>query len=311
MDLKYTIIIPHYNSPNSLSVLLSSIPTIPEIQVIVIDDNSAKELDRFEQVKHENTHAEFYINETGKQSAGACRNVGLTHAKGKWVLFADADDYFTEGFLQHLESYYNDNSDVVFFTPTSMNTFTHKKSSRHVLYAGLIRKYLKKPNRKNELNLKYRFGVVWSKMIRRDFIVQNHLEFEAVSVSNDIMFSTKLGNCLRSFQITDRVIYCVTKNIRTLTTTVKESNLDTRVEVLVRRYDFLRQALTKKELKQIEFTTNILLFEALMGFGFKKFIKVLTIYRKNRIKLDRIGFSYLVLGIRVFKDRIRLYLPQK
>jgi len=311
MEIKYTIIIPHYNSPDSLSKLLYSIPLAPEIQVIVIDDNSTKELDQLEQVKQDNTRCEFYINTTGIQSAGACRNTGLTHAQGKWVLFADSDDYFIDGLLEHLEHYYDDPSDVIFFTPTSLNTTTRKVSSRHVLYAGLVKNYLKKPSRKNEINLRYRFGVPWSKMIRRDVIVQNQLEFEPVSVSNDIMFSTKLGNCMRSFQVTDRIIYCVTKSTKTLTTTVKESNLDTRVEVLIRRYGFLRAALSKKDFKKLEPTSNILLFEALMGFGFKKFVEVFTSFRKNKIKLDVFSYSYFVLAVRVFKDRIGLYSPQK
>jgi len=311
MEIKYTIIIPHYNSPDSLSMLLDSIPKVPEIQVVVIDDNSTKELDQIEQVKQDNTHCEYYTNTTGKQSAGACRNIGLIHARGKWVLFADSDDYFIDGFLEHLEHFYDDPSDVVFFTPTSLNTTTGKESSRHVLYAGLVKNYLKKPSRKNEINLRYRFGVPWSKMIRRDVITHNHLEFEAVSVSNDIMFSTKLGSCMETFQVIDRIIYCVTKSTKTLTTTVKESNLDTRVEVLIRRYGFLRNVLSKKDFRKLEPTSNILLFEALMGFGFRKFVEVFTSFRKNKIKLDVFSYSYFVLAVRVFKDRIGLYSPQR
>lgn len=41
MDVKYSIIIPHYNNPELLMRCLKSIPVSEDIQVIVVDDNSA------------------------------------------------------------------------------------------------------------------------------------------------------------------------------------------------------------------------------------------------------------------------------
>ena len=40
MDVKYSIIIPHYNNPELLMRCLKSIPVSEDIQVIVVDDNS-------------------------------------------------------------------------------------------------------------------------------------------------------------------------------------------------------------------------------------------------------------------------------
>jgi len=98
MGVKYTIIIPHYNSADSLEKLLLSIPRIPDFQVIVIDDSSTVDEDKLVQVIADDGRCEFYRNTTGVQSAGACRNIGLTHALGKWLLFADADNFFVDGF---------------------------------------------------------------------------------------------------------------------------------------------------------------------------------------------------------------------
>src|SRR5699024_3371812 len=112
-----SIIIPHYNSTSSLKKLINTIPDVNEIQVIIIDDHSdaehKNELIKFE--KHFNrSNVEFYNNDPNKKGAGACRNIGLLHARGKWLLFADADDYFLEGFFDTVKKYFNSKCDVVF-----------------------------------------------------------------------------------------------------------------------------------------------------------------------------------------------------
>ena len=95
MNQKLSIIIPHYNRPHYLRTLLLSIPHLEEIQVIVVDDKSTEYQQEYECLKKEfsDRNIEFYDNDEVK-SAGTCRNIGLRHAAGDWLLFADSDDYF-------------------------------------------------------------------------------------------------------------------------------------------------------------------------------------------------------------------------
>jgi len=306
METKYSIIIPHYNSPDSLEVLLNSIPKNPDIQVIVVDDNSTQEQDLLEQVIKNDSCCEFYKNITGVQSAGACRNVGLTHAKGKWVLFADADDYFVDKAFNHLEEYYNESSDVVYFPPTSINMVTQKRSNRHILYERLVLKYHKKKSERNEFNLIFRMVIPWSRMIKREVIVQNKIEFEAIPVSNDVIFSTKLGLCISSPETSDKTIYCVTRNRSTLTTAVKESNLDVRVEVFIRKYTLLRENLTKKQLRRLDVGGENIFSMAITGFGLKKLIQILKKLRRNNVKLFAFSFLNMILIVSELKEKIVL-----
>jgi len=303
MDVKYTIIIPHYNSVASLGILLASIPTKPEIQIVVVDDNSTQELDLLEKVINEDDRCELYKNTTGVQSAGASRNVGLEYARGKWVLFADSDDYFIDGLYENLEYYYDNPSDVIFFTPTSINTSTLKKSSRHYLYAGLIKNYINKPNRKNEIDLKYRFGVSWSKMIRRDLITQNHIKFDCVLIGEDNIFSTNVSINMKSFQVTERTIYCVTKSDNTLMSTMNESKFENMVDVLIMRYGLLRKVLSKSELRKLGLAGDYLLVEAFINFGIKKVLKTMFKLYKNNVKLFAVSCFNLTVAIEILKDR--------
>lgn len=89
MEPKYSIIIPHYNIPDLLMRCLKSIPVMEEIEVIVVDDNSpdaATYIERYPELSR--PHLAF-IRTTKGGEAGYARNVGMEHARGNWLLFAD------------------------------------------------------------------------------------------------------------------------------------------------------------------------------------------------------------------------------
>ena len=95
-EYNYTIIIPHKNISTLLQRCLNSIPERPDVQVIVVDDNSDPAVVDFENFPgKDRKNTEIYLTKEGK-GAGYARNVGLRHAKGEWLLFADADDFYTE-----------------------------------------------------------------------------------------------------------------------------------------------------------------------------------------------------------------------
>ncbi len=100
----YSIIIPHKNTPDLLQRCLDSIPRRVDLQIIVVDDNSDIEKVNFIHFPGLNDpHIEVVFTKEGK-GAGYARNVGLKHAKGKWLVFADADDKFNECFNDSMDS---------------------------------------------------------------------------------------------------------------------------------------------------------------------------------------------------------------
>ena len=93
-EYQLTIIIPHHNIPDLLRKLLASIPKRNSIQIIVVDDHSTEYVDQLNAVirSADDRNLEFYHNDAARNSPGTCRNIGLDHARGQWILFADADD---------------------------------------------------------------------------------------------------------------------------------------------------------------------------------------------------------------------------
>ena len=113
--INYSIIIPHKNIPDLLTRCVNSIPQRGDIQIIVVDDNSDQAyLDIFPSFYRSDLEVIFTKEGRG---AGYARNIGLKRAKGKWLLFADADDYYTGGFLDVLDKYKETSNNLINHTP--------------------------------------------------------------------------------------------------------------------------------------------------------------------------------------------------
>jgi glycosyltransferase involved in cell wall biosynthesis len=227
-----SIIIPYYNSRNSLRVLLESIVYFDGLEVIVVNDHSDCILD----VTSEFEYVETYDQEQGKRWAGAARNLGLSKATGKYIMFADADDRLVSGRLTPslIDQLDGMDCDVVYFSPASIS-LSGGRSSRHVQYAKLVENYIKA----GDDAIRYKFYVPWSKIIRSNLIACNEIEFDEIEASNDINFSLKIGFYAKNIAAIDEPIYCVVESDSSLTKCRSESVLDSRFLALCRCNDFL------------------------------------------------------------------------
>src|SRR5699024_9056572 len=197
-----------------------SIPKQDDIQIIVIDDNSDKYVNEYEQVKliYSNYNVLFSYNNKKNKGAGACRNIGIKFAEGTYILFADSDDYFSENFYEIVKEYFRLRYDIVFFSPESINLINNGKSKRHEKYKRLVENYNKVTNTKNERLLRYTYYVPWSKLYLTSFLKKNNIQFQEEIVSNDVLFSTITGHLATNIIADNRVIYLVTKSENSLVT---------------------------------------------------------------------------------------------
>lgn len=202
--MSFSIIIPHKNTPELLQRCLDSIPRRKDVQIIVVDDNSdADKVDFNNFPGLGDPKVEVYLTKEGK-GAGYARNVGMSRAKGDWLIFADADDYF-----------YTENLSILMDMqiPDEYNVIVWK--SKYVYLDGTSR-WL------NE-DIECADGIVsctsveklygeyvtpWAKMVRRSFCQGINLSFEEVRFSNDEIFSTRLGLSVFKYGYVALSIYC-------------------------------------------------------------------------------------------------------
>lgn len=209
-EINYSIIIPHKNIPKLLQRCLNSIPRRKDIQIIVVDDDSNSDKVDFEHFPGVGEECvEVYFTREGK-GAGYARNVGLKHAKGKWLLFADADDFFSKYLISSLDKYYNSNYDIVFFNTYCINSTTLKTDCSPHHHGNSLRSIILQNNidsTNSENNLRYKFGPPWCKLINHNLIIKHKILFDEVLKCNDTMFSLKIGTYAKNIIIDTTPIY--------------------------------------------------------------------------------------------------------
>jgi glycosyltransferase involved in cell wall biosynthesis len=239
-EIIFSIIIPHKNTPDLLQRCLDSIPRRKDVQIIVVDDNSDEDKVDFSHFPClEDEYVEIYLTKEGK-GAGFARNVGMTHAKGKWLLFADADDFFTEEAFDCLYSQKDSQHEIVYFKTTSCFSDTGELANRCDSYNLLIDNFIAQKDGAIEA-IRYRWHAPWSKMICREFVKKNGFLFDETIVINDAMFSLFTGYFAQSVGVVNSVVYCITIRKGSLTNRFTPDIMMTRYIVALRYNEFQRK----------------------------------------------------------------------
>ena len=235
MKKDYSIIIPHKNCPELLQRCINSIPKDNNIQIIVVDDNS--DIDKRPNIIEPNCEV-FFLREDESRGAGKARNVGLTHAVGEWVIFADSDDFFSSQFYNILREYKHDESDIIFFNVESVMSYDI------TIKATRTKDYLFERGKIQGSDVfRYAYCEPWGKMIKRNLISNNRIWFDETKVSNDYYFSVKSGCMASKIKIIDLPLYVVTLRENSLSynfADTKEKIL-TRIDVAIRVQKILKE----------------------------------------------------------------------
>lgn len=278
-NITYSIIIPHKNSPELLKRCVDSIPPRNDVQVIVVDDNSNPRIVDFKKIKF-SRDVEVYCVDYSKWG-GHARNIGLSKAIGKWILFSDCDDYFEQGFLDVLDQYSNTDIDVVFYDFNLVDSINGFKLSD--TYLDKIHSVIQNYDGSDMLSdiIKYKIHTVWSKMICRQFIEDNNIRFEEIQNGNDIMFSFFVGYYASKIEVIPRTLYNYTYDRNSVSRKKGPIRHYLNVVNSIKRnyfYDFIGHP---------EWKSNILrkLFAPLKYDGFFVFLQTLILIAKNFAKI--------------------------
>lgn len=230
-----SVIIPHSNSVWTLSKLLSSIPSSSQIEVVVVD-NSPEPISSADI----QTNRDFILLFSDpKRGAGGARNVGIDNAHGEWLIFADADDFFTEDAFNVFSGYYTIvDSEMVYFCASSEYIDTGEKATRGDNYTKLVRDYLS--GEKTEMDLRLCFSVPWAKMVKRSLIDREHIRYDEVVASNDMYFSLLCGYYAHGVRAVDKTVYVVTVSRGSLTRRRDKAVTLSRFEVSLRYNAFVK-----------------------------------------------------------------------
>ncbi len=187
---KVSVIIANYNNEPYLEKMFNSLVNqsigLEKLQILFIDDkstdNSAKIVQKYIQKYNS---IEFYQLTKNTGGAHGPRNVGLINARGKYLVFLDADDWYDENALQYMsETLEKSSDDMGFFgIVQSVNEKLSLKSRAYFFDGNKIDRDIQ------ELPAAfYEWLGPQGIMVRRKLIENNNLHFPSQRVADDVTF---------------------------------------------------------------------------------------------------------------------------
>ena len=204
--MKVSVIIPVYNADKYLPVCLESlaIQTMCDFEVILVNDCSTDNSIAVAEIFSERFGERLKIITLDKNTGSGAipRNVGLEHARGEYIFFADADDLLIDNALEIFYGFAQDfQADVVY---TESNYFC---DGEEPIPKDLTEFFLNPPifshkeptletvdiaERVNNF-MNFAFSLApWSKFVRRDLLIDNAVTFPPMTIGEDIVWTFKL-----------------------------------------------------------------------------------------------------------------------
>lgn len=237
--IQYSIIIPHHDIPYLLRRCLHSIPIRNDLEVIVVDDGSKQEhVEVLHHLEKEFKHVTFIYNDICK-GGGAARNIGIDHSKGKYVMFADADDFYNYCIYDFLDEHVNETCDIVFFNANSVDANTYLPLKNRMAHLNKMHEEYETKPESALLHLKYLCGEPSNKLIKREIIDKNNIRFEETRIHNDTKFSYLVAFHSNECKVDHRAIYCLTDRKESVSKNTSHESQLTRARIFAEKNQFL------------------------------------------------------------------------
>lgn len=193
--MKLSIIVPIYNAAPYLTVTIESLLSQnlreDEYEIILIDDGSTD--DSWHICKKYAAQYSSIIRIFTKNNEGVSitRNLGLNKARGNYVYFMDADDFLIpSGFRYLIDTFWDNNIDVLTFSSTTINFDVHGDLDSH--NTDIVEGQISFEGRGRDFYKKQYFTFVWTHFYRRSFLTEHNLLFENVVMIEDTLFNLKV-----------------------------------------------------------------------------------------------------------------------
>lgn len=187
---KISIIMPIYNAEKFLRQAVDSIlnQTYKNLEVILVDDGSK---DSSGEICDEYSKFDNRVRVIHKENGGSstARNAALDIATGKYIMFADCDDFLEENSCEVL---YNEieSKDADYVVGNYIHTNHQGEKWEKPLFDTEKYDNFKLSINDFEKSFFVMNSVVWNKIYKRDFIEEHNLRFIKSDIAEDAVFAT-------------------------------------------------------------------------------------------------------------------------
>lgn len=189
---KVSIIIPIHNSAQYLHKCVDSClaQTLPETEIILVDDcsqdNSPELIDTYCKA-YPDRIAPIYLDKNLRQ--GGARNVGIQAAQGEYIAFVDSDDWIEPDMCEIMyQTAISNKSDMV-----GSNYFTTFENSERKQTLQYTNETAGQMNSDKLWHFVRHCGMFWTRLYRREFLLENDLRFPEGIFYEDACFNFLCG----------------------------------------------------------------------------------------------------------------------
>lgn len=317
MTVFYSIVIPAYNAGKFIEQCIQSVlsQSCTDYEVLVIDDGSGDDTGSIAR-KMAGKYPAISVMQIPHSGAGAARNAGIRRARGKYVLFLDADDYWTNPYLlEHLRRKLCQREvDVVMF---QMDKYTED--------GKLLKKYRKGPfpEDKEYYELKEIYRTLVSdgqvlasscnKCVRYCLLAEKNIVFQEGGLAEDIDWVLQLFSHVKSISFLDEISYAYRQHKG-----YSASNDTQGPEYQARMVEDWAARLERHEVPNARAVSGLLAFEYGICLGYSQFLspemkqmlkdhRYLLEYALDR-KTCMIKKFHRIFGLRITCAAVRFYL---
>lgn len=296
-----SVVSPVYNGSAYLTPFLESVlhQTFRNFELIMVDDGSRDDSVQIIQTYQEKD-IRIHLIRQNHQGAGSARNIGLSQAKGQYIIFLDSDDWLNEDFFKiMLDRITKDQSDVAVCEFFIYNQQTGEKQISVIAETG------DRKIEKTDLVFDLFTPNTWVKVYRTALLKENHLLFQEIPSCNDWSFVFASLACANKISVIhEPLVYYRTQISHSIS-----SYRYKRTKDIVRAIQHLKHELKSRDLYSryqegfARKSVNHLVYEAFAG---RRWMGIYVLARNLLIVNDWTVYkTFFVKVIRYFGKRLR------
>ncbi len=210
-EILVSVIMPVYNACRYLRPAMESLmkQTLREIEIICIDDGSTDtSLDMIKIFQQSDDRIRI-VTETNA-GPGLARNNGLKRARGEYIAFLDADDFYEHNMLEELYNCAKEKDlDIAIsrydiFENKSGKFKDNNENEHSKIYSGGV---VTSKNEHPDFILESTSGSAWNKLFKRSFIAEKGITFlPEIMMFEDVYFTTSALAFAERVALVDKVL---------------------------------------------------------------------------------------------------------
>lgn len=192
-EIRVSVIVPVYNTEKYLEQCLNSIldQTLREIEVICVDDGSSDQsVEMIQKLAGEDERLHLLTQKNS--GGGAARNLGMSRARGKYLMFLDSDDFFHPQLLEKMMQRCEETGAQIctckarcYHEDLGFETAEPASMREEYLPEGDV--FCWKDMPEEIFNTFHNWP--WNKMFLHSFVREKNLKFQEIKRTNDMYFT--------------------------------------------------------------------------------------------------------------------------